>query len=150
MGILISVSIFLKLPSHKDLLTLAEYRRDVPTLQKYVINCVCCIWKSVITKGISESNANRIDGVMVIVFASSAVDRGFEPKSGQPKALKISVFCCCFYAKHTALRSKIKYWLTRNQSPILKPDTNNPYNVDGLLFLMSGYSLSCQMYNYIP
>ena len=110
-------------------------------LLHFDVLCLTCSYQGLL---------NRIDGVMVIVFASSAVDRGFESRSGQPKALKICVFCCCFYAKHTALRSKIKYWLTRNQSPILKPDTNNPYNVDGLLFLMSGYSFSCQMFNYIP
>ena len=85
MVIFIFVSIFLpvKLPSHKDLLTLAEYRRDASTLQKYVISCVCCIWKSLITKGISKANANRIGGVMVIMLASSAIDRGFEPRSSQ-------------------------------------------------------------------
>ena len=30
-------------------------------------------------------NTNRIGGVMVRVLASSAVDRGFEPLSGQTK-----------------------------------------------------------------
>jgi hypothetical protein len=118
MGILISVSIFLpvKLPSHKDLLTLAEYRRDAPTLQKYVINCVCCIWKSVITKGISESNANRIGGVMVIVFASSAVDRGFEPDGVKPKTIQIGI--CCFSAKYAALRKMNKDCLDRNPNNV--------------------------------
>ena len=55
---------------------------------------------------------NRIGGVMVSVFTSSAVDRGFELRSGQTKDYKISI--CCFSAKHAALRSKSKYWLARN------------------------------------
>jgi hypothetical protein len=50
---------------------------------------------------------NRIGGVMVSVFSSSAVDRGFEPRSGQAKDYKISI--CCFSAKHTALRRKNTY-----------------------------------------
>jgi hypothetical protein len=32
--------------------------------------------------------SNRIGGVMVSVFASSAVDRGFEPRSGQSNSIK--------------------------------------------------------------
>jgi hypothetical protein len=43
---------------------------------------------------------NRIGGVMVRVFASSAVDRGFEPQSGQTKIKKIGI--CFFSAKHAA------------------------------------------------
>ena len=46
---------------------------------------------------------NRIDGVMVSVLASSAIDRGFEPRSGQTKDYKIGM--CCFSAKHVALRT---------------------------------------------
>jgi hypothetical protein len=42
---------------------------------------------------------NRIGCVMVIVLASSVVDRGFEPRSGQTKHYKIGI--CCFSAKHT-------------------------------------------------
>jgi hypothetical protein len=40
---------------------------------------------------------------MVSVFVSSAVDRGFEPRSGQIKDYKIGM--CCFSAKRAALRS---------------------------------------------
>ena len=47
---------------------------------------------------------NRIGGVIVNVAASSAVDRGFESRSGQTKDCKIGI--CCFSAKHAALRSK--------------------------------------------
>ena len=55
---------------------------------------------------------------MVSVLVSSAVDRGFEPRSGQTKDYKIGI--CCLSAKHAALRSKSKDWLVRNQ-----------YNVSG-------------------
>jgi hypothetical protein len=51
-------------------------------------------------------HTNRIGGVMVSVLASSAVDRGFEPRSGQTKDYKIGI--CCFSAKHAALRRKNK------------------------------------------
>jgi hypothetical protein len=42
---------------------------------------------------------NHIGGVMVNVLASSAVGRGFEPRSGQTKDYKIGI--CCFSAKHS-------------------------------------------------
>ena len=41
---------------------------------------------------------------MVSMLASSAVDRGFEPWSGQTKDSKIGI--CCFSTKHAALRRK--------------------------------------------
>jgi hypothetical protein len=53
---------------------------------------------------------------MVRVLFSSAVDRGFEPRSGQTKDYKIAV--CCFSAKHTALRRKSKDWSARNQNNV--------------------------------
>ena len=43
---------------------------------------------------------------MVSGLSSSAVDRGFEPRSGQTKDSNIGI--CCFSAKHAALRRKIK------------------------------------------
>ena len=52
---------------------------------------------------------NRIGGVMVSVLVSSAVDRGFESRSGQTKDYKIGI--CCFSAKHAALRRKSRDWL---------------------------------------
>ena len=48
---------------------------------------------------------------MVSVLASSAVDRGFEPRSGQTKDYKIGIYC--FSAKHTALRTKSKDWFAQ-------------------------------------
>ena len=59
---------------------------------------------------------DRIGGVMVIVLASSAIDCGFEPRSGQTKDYEIGI--CCFSAKHTALRRKSKDWLARNQNNV--------------------------------
>ena len=43
---------------------------------------------------------------MVSVLASSAVYRGFDPRSGQTKEYEIGI--CCFYANHEALRRKSK------------------------------------------
>ena len=56
--------------------------------------------------------------VIVSMFASRAVDRGFEPRSGQRKYYKIGI--CCFSAKHAALiiRRKSKDWLSRNQDNV--------------------------------
>jgi hypothetical protein len=53
---------------------------------------------------------------MVSVPASSAVDRGFESRSGQSKDYTIGI--CCFSAKHAALRRKSKDWLARNQKNV--------------------------------
>ena len=44
----------------------------------------------------------RVGGVMVSVLASRAVDRVFEPWSGETKDYKISM--CCFSDTHAALR----------------------------------------------
>jgi hypothetical protein len=44
---------------------------------------------------------NRICGIMVSVLSLSAVDRGFEPRSGKTKDYKIGI--CCFSTKHAAL-----------------------------------------------
>jgi hypothetical protein len=48
---------------------------------------------------------NRISGIMVSMLASSAIDRGFEPRSGQTKDYKIGI--CCFSAKTVWLGIKI-------------------------------------------
>ena len=42
------------------------------------------------------------------LLASNAVDRGFEPRSGQTKDNEIGI--CYFSAKHTALGRKSKEW----------------------------------------
>jgi hypothetical protein len=53
---------------------------------------------------------------MISELASSMVDHGFEPWSGQTKDYKIST--CCFSAKHAALRRKSKDWLARNHNNV--------------------------------
>ena len=53
---------------------------------------------------------------MVSVLAPSAVDRGFEPRSGQTKDYNIGI--CCFSAKLAALRRKSKDWFARNQNNV--------------------------------
>ena len=57
-----------------------------------------------------------ISGIMVSVLASSAVDHGLEPRSGQVKDYEIGIFC--FSAKHTTLRRKSKDWLAQNQDNV--------------------------------
>jgi hypothetical protein len=49
-------------------------------------------------------------------YVISAVDRGFEPRSGQTKDYKIGIFC--FSAKHAALMRKSKDWLARNRDNV--------------------------------
>jgi hypothetical protein len=53
---------------------------------------------------------------MISLLSLSAVDRGFEPRSGQTKDNKIDI--CCFSAKYTALKRKSKYWLVGNQDNV--------------------------------
>ena len=53
---------------------------------------------------------------MVSVFASSAVDHGFESRSGQTKDYKIGI--CCFSAKHATLSRKSKDLLAQNQDNV--------------------------------
>ena len=50
------------------------------------------------------------------VLASSVVDRGFEPRSGQIKDYEIGI--CCFSAKHAVLKRKSQDWLDRNQDNV--------------------------------
>jgi hypothetical protein len=66
---------------------------------------------------------------MVSVLASIAVDRGFEPRSGQTKDYKIGI--CCFSAKHAALRRKSNDWLARNQDNV---SVWGDMSIRGLLF----------------
>jgi hypothetical protein len=53
---------------------------------------------------------------MVSMLASRAVDRSFEPRSGQIKDYKIGIYC--FSAKHTALSRKSKDLMARNQENV--------------------------------
>ena len=53
---------------------------------------------------------------MVIVLVPSAVDRGFESRSGKTKDYEIGIRC--FSVKHAALRRKSKDWFARNQDNV--------------------------------
>ena len=66
---------------------------------------------------------------MVSVIASRAVDRGFEPQSGQTKDYIIGF--CWFAAKHAALRRNNQYWLARNQNNVSEW---SDMSIRGLLF----------------
>jgi hypothetical protein len=72
---------------------------------------------------------DRIGGVIVCVLASSAIYRGFEPRSGQTKDYEIGI--CCFSAKHTSLRRKSNNWLARNQNNVSEW---SDMSIRGLLF----------------
>ena len=83
---------------------------------------------------ISNTNSvhlNHVGGVMVMVsvFASSAEDRGFEPRSCQTKDHKIGI--CYFSANPAALRRKSKDWLVRNQDDVSEL---GDMSIRGLLF----------------
>ena len=54
--------------------------------------------------------------VNLSIILSSAVDRRFEPRSGQTKDYKFGI--CCFSTKYAALRRKSKDWLDRNQNNV--------------------------------
>ena len=64
---------------------------------------------------------------MVSVLASRAVDRGFEPRSGQVKDYKIGFFS----AKHAVLKRKSKHWLAQNQDSVSEW---GDMSIPGLLF----------------
>ena len=64
----------------------------------------------------SIKSTASVTGVMVSVLASSAVDRGIKPRSGQTKDYKLDIWC--FSANHAALRRKSKDWLARNQNNV--------------------------------
>jgi hypothetical protein len=81
----------------------------------------------IVKRELASINRNRIGGVMVSVLASSVVDRGFEPGSGQIKNYRNGI--CCFSAKHAALRRKSKDWLARNQNNVSEWDDMSPRSV---------------------
>jgi hypothetical protein len=72
---------------------------------------------------------DRIGSVMVSLIASSVVDRGFEPRSGQTNDYKLGI--CFLSAKHAALRRKSKDWLDRNQDNVSEW---SDMSIRGLLF----------------
>jgi len=60
--------------------------------------------------------ANLIGGVIVSVLAAGV--RDFQHWSGQ----RLHKGICCFSANYTALSSKSKYWLARNQESVSEWD----------------------------
>ena len=74
--------------------------------QKHILGFISVQYKT------RSYNGDRISSVIVRVLASSAVDYGFEPLSGQSKDYKIGGIYC-FSTKHAALMRKCKDWLTR-------------------------------------
>jgi len=74
-------------------------------LSESIFGCIfviLCLLAYILT----QNNCNHINGVMVGVLASSAVDLGFEPGSGKTKDYQIGI--CCFSDKHAALRRESK------------------------------------------
>ena len=67
--------------------------------------------------------------IMISMLALRAVDRGFEPRSGQSKDYEIGI--CCFSAKHAGLRRKSKDWLALNQDNV---SMWGDMSIRGLLF----------------
>ena len=63
------------------------------------------------------------------MLASSALDRGFESRSGQTKDYQLVVVA--YNAKHAELRRKSKDWLARNQDNM--SEWSDMY-IRGLLF----------------
>jgi len=78
------------------------------------------------TSSASFGKTTLIGGIMASVIAASAVDRGFESRSGQTKHYEIGIDC--FLAKHVACmnRRKSKYWFTRNQDNVFVWETRLP------------------------
>jgi hypothetical protein len=74
-------------------------------------------------KGYSRGNNNqkhRIGAVMVSVLTSSAVDRGFEPRSGQTKDYKIGICSSPLSTQHYGERAKIGWLGIRIMCPNVK------------------------------
>ena len=57
--------------------------------------------------------SNHIGGIIVIVLGSSAVGRGFDPRSSETKDYNISI--CWFSTKQEPLICRNKHWLISNK-----------------------------------
>jgi hypothetical protein len=66
---------------------------------------------------------------MVSVLSSSAIESGFEARSGQSKDYKIGI--CSISAKHALLRRKNRDWLARNEDNVSEW---GDMSIRGLLF----------------
>jgi hypothetical protein len=83
---------------------------------------------------------------MVSVLASSVVDRGFDSRSDQMKDYKIGI--CCFSAKHAALMSKNKDWMTRNQDQSGALGVLVEYTADIIIIISSKCNLFSSWYGW--
>ena len=89
---------------------------------KFTIHYDCCIKYNIKNIKIRTQVLSHLNFYIphrwrnVSVLASSAVDRGFEPRSGQTREHKFGI--CCFSANHATLRRKSKDWLARNQDNV--------------------------------
>jgi hypothetical protein len=72
----------------------------------FIVLVHCCLRYIALEEESLFAWKNSIGGVLVSMFALSAVDCGFKSRSGQTKDYKIGI--CCFWAKHAALRRKSK------------------------------------------
>ena len=70
---------------------------------------------------------------MVSELAVSAVDRGFESRSGKTKDYKIGI--CCFSIKHATLGIKSKDWFAQN-----KDNIRVEFLLDYFVFYMFSYT----------
>jgi hypothetical protein len=111
-----------------ELIELFSSSESVSRDQEVLFFVLCRILRLHIYEGYFH-HQNRFGGVMVSVLTSSAVDRGFQLRSGQAKDYKIGI--CCFSAKHTVLRRKSKDWLARNQNNVSEW---SDFSTRGLLF----------------
>jgi hypothetical protein len=90
--------------------TLSQYDSSPPLTACKIVKLLI---DSSFVEQVEEYTCLNTDSSEILVLASSAVDRGFEPRSDQTKDYKIGI--CCFSAKHAALRRKSKDCLARNQ-----------------------------------
>ena len=103
---------------------------DVAQCNCYVIYCHLCRQSVFAEKQTRNAHQRLLIGsVIVSVLASSAIDRGFESRSGQTKDYQI--VCVAYNAKHAELRRKSKDWLARNQDNV--SEWSDMY-IRGLLF----------------
>ena len=93
-----------------------KFKKKKKKNSNYIKHCLYSKNSNYIKHYLYSKNSNRLGDEMVSVLASSAVDRGFEPRLGQTKDNKIGI--CCFSAEHTALRRQNKDWLARNQDNV--------------------------------
>ena len=76
-------------------------------------------WKTQLIKAHTNTIVLKVrniyfGGVIVGVLASSAMDRGFEPRSGQTKDYKIGT--CCFSAKHAPFNKEKEQRMVGSES----------------------------------